>query len=365
MRYQRFSEDEWDDLGRSRPVTRDELDGLITQVEGYFATVRDRFQHQQTSDSDALILAASRACESVVRNLETRWSIDGTAVPKEASEQYYTRARSNAYTDLKREHNAKSNPWVASGDADVTDHVQAGERKGRVPVVSVASVPEDPETAALTRLSGTVVGAIVSRAVLVMAGRARKPQLTDTDLTILAFLLELDHGLLALREEEAKQAHVFTEEKTWRQELAAQLDGMNEKKLSAAVGTILARVRVALYLFAQLAPPHGSVDDPDEMDRLFDVAYIDGHGLDATARMLLHKAGVELGRTRRGWAVDTSSFVVAARELKRMRSETDEGVIARLHESEGEYSLAVPRQTNPPLFQCVLRCTPHSPLREG
>ncbi|MEZ5085574.1 MAG: hypothetical protein R2722_04780 [Tessaracoccus sp.] len=208
-------------------------------------------------------------------------------------EQYYTRARSNAYTDLKREHNAKSNPWVASGDADVTDHVQAGERKGRVPVVSVASVPEDPETAALTRLSGTVVGAIVSRAVLVMAGRARKPQLTDTDLTILAFLLELDHGLLALREEEAKQAHVFTEEKTWRQELAAQLDGMNEKKLSAAVGTILARVRVALYLFAQLAPPHGSVDDPDEMDRLFDVAYIDGHGLDATARMLLHKAGVE------------------------------------------------------------------------
>lgn len=56
---------------------------------------------------------------------------------------------------------------------------------------------------------------------------------------------------------------------------------------------------------------------------------------------------------------------MAARELKRMRSETDEGVIARLHESEGEYSLAVPRQTNPPLFQCVLRCTPHSPLREG
>ncbi|MDF1489340.1 hypothetical protein [Tessaracoccus caeni] len=47
-------------------MTRDELDGLITQVEGYFATVRDRFQHQQTSESDDLILAASRACESVV-----------------------------------------------------------------------------------------------------------------------------------------------------------------------------------------------------------------------------------------------------------------------------------------------------------
>lgn len=365
MRYEEFSEEELAELRRPRPGTQEEMETRILKVKGF----RDQEVARLLASGDgpkrrSLLEATEMAAGKVYIRILTRWERSGELKPWEATWQYFKRVQTTCEIDYLRGQGPviPKDPTVLTATSDGTQGIRtyapghAGEGS------DIAQVMHTVPGADADR--PVLFSAVARRAVRVLRRRTHKPLFEGRRATVAEYYDALVLGRAELEAAGSDHPMAFVNRDTWRADLATAFV-VPRDRIDEDVVAILGEVKKCFYLFVLLASPRHAVVQPEAMNRLLDVSHLAGHGLAATSRMLLQKAGVQLARVERRWTIAVERFLREARKLGRMQGKSDDDIVGSLHDSEAEYSLKAPKQTNPPQFRCILRCAEHSPAKEG
>ncbi|HMR47845.1 MAG TPA: hypothetical protein PKE40_01120 [Arachnia sp.] len=369
MRFHRYSDAEMEEFRRPRTVSDEEFEEHLVKITQNREQEEQRLLRLRSGESRTYLLdAASDAEFKLLKSVLGRWQEDETIRPWDASEQVFKRTLEHCLIDNWRARHRESPldidglEWF-SGELSRTGQSLTAPQAEYYDDTGVREIDQlMVERLNRVRESQRLLSAVATRTLRVISQRTVKPQLDELRATVALFYAAAEWGdSIGAGTEGDPLAYV--DEEGWRDDLAEALKVSKEVVYEATAG-ILREVKKGFYLFIVLAPRTKIVVDTDVMDRLLSLTHLDGNGLSATARMLLQKAGSRLERVEWEWTIDKKRFLRDARKLGRMKGEGDEGIIARLHDSEMLYSVRVPEQTIPPQFRCVTRCAEHSPSKE-
>ena len=362
MQYERFTEEAVASLKASRPVSEDEYRELTEQLAANVEVERERIGQITTPwRRDRFEEALGIAALKIMNVMDKEWRAGGTARPWVTGPQYLRAAGNTAASDIARAQTVPA-PEGAGGEADFDPAPARAPRTARFVPLSDSTISTSDHRAVdnyLSAMAPSVLSLVATRALDVVASRAAQPRMSEIAATVTRFFLELDLGLDALSQQDVELAAKLPDQ--WKGALAASLD-VKPGRVSEALEIVATRIREAVYLFVVLAPIGDAVIEREVMSTLYDVAYVDGHGLVTATRKLLQKAGPLLERRDHDWRIDLGLYLQTARRdlATTLEQRSDAQVLTGLHRAEALYASHVPHQHySPPRFRCVIRCPEH------
>lgn len=361
MRYEEFSPEELAERKQARPGTQEEYEDQLRKVK----RIRDQEVARLLAGPDSetrrsLLEATDHAEEKLYTIILKRWARAREVRDWDASEQLFRSAQTSCRVDLWRKHGRVEvhDPAEVAKEYDTTQrssvNTSSSEGRGRGWSRIMTELP------GVDAHRPVLFSAVARRTIRVLVQRTEKPRLGGIRATIARYYEAVE--LAPAEPGTVGEDHplCFVNDDEWRDELAMALQ-VSKRQIYEATAEIVRQIKKGFYLFVLLAPRRHAALQSQAMDRLLDVSHLGGHGLDATSRMLLQKAGIQLARAERMWVIPQASFLREARKLGRLQSRDDEDIVTLLHDSEAEYSAKVPKQTIPPTFQCIMRCAEHNP----
>lgn len=362
MQYEQFTDDVVAELRRSRPVSEAEYRQLTHQVDANVEAELQRIRRFRPGwRRDRLEEALGMAALKILNSMEKEWRASGSARPWKAQRQYLRKVLNTSASDIGRAQTVPA-PTAEEGDADFEPAPARAPRSARfVPLTDSVISTSDHRAVDnyLSAMAPSVLSLVVTRALDVVACRTQQPRMTDRAATVARFFLELDLGLDALSQRDDELAARLPDQ--WKGALATSLN-VKPGRVSEALEVVANRIREAVYLFIVLAPIGEAVIDREVMSALYDVAYVEGHGMVTLKRKLLQKAGPLLQRRNPEWRIDLVLYVATARQdlATTLEDLSDAQILTRLHRAEALYATHVPHQRySPPRFRCVIRCLEH------